>query len=43
MRHPNKPGRIVVPMHSGKVVKPGTLRGILDDAGLSMSDLTKLL
>ena len=35
--------RAVVPVHAGKIVKPGTLSGILDDADLSSEDLTQLL
>jgi len=33
--------RVVVPNH--KAVKPGTLRGILDSAKLSVEDLLRLL
>ena len=34
--------RVIVPMHSGDL-KPGTLKAILDAAGLSAADLRDLL
>lgn len=34
--HDNR--RIVIPMHGGKDLKPGTLRGIINDMGLSVED-----
>jgi predicted RNA binding protein YcfA (HicA-like mRNA interferase family) len=34
--------RVVVPMHSGDL-KPGTLKAILEAAGLSVDDLSDLL
>ena len=41
--HPQSRKRVVVPLHTGKIVKPGTLSGILDDAGLSTEELLSLL
>jgi len=35
--------RIVVPMHAKKILKPKTLASILDDMGLTIDDLGKLL
>jgi len=35
--------RISVPVHRGRPLPTGTLAGILGDAGLSASDLRKLL
>ncbi len=35
--------RIVVPLHAGKILKPKTLSGILDDMGLTLDDVRKLL
>ncbi|HIQ01045.1 MAG TPA: addiction module toxin, HicA family [Anaerolineales bacterium] len=32
-----------VPVHKGKILKPGTLRGILRLAGLSVTELEELL
>jgi len=40
----NSEGRFtVVPAHSGKDVPPGTLRRIIRDAGLSVTDFIALL
>jgi len=33
-RHPVKAGRLVVPIHQGQDVRPGTLHAILKAAGL---------
>jgi predicted RNA binding protein YcfA (HicA-like mRNA interferase family) len=41
--HTQSRKRVVVPVHTGKIVKPGTLSGILDDAGLSTEELISLL
>jgi predicted RNA binding protein YcfA (HicA-like mRNA interferase family) len=41
--HPQNRRRVTVPVHAGKIVKPGTLKGILDDAGLSVEELIPLL
>ena len=41
--HSQSRKRTVVPVHAGKIVKPGTLGGILDDAGLSVEEFTSLL
>jgi len=30
-------------MHAGKTIKPKTLAGILDDLGVGLADLSKLL
>ena len=35
--------RVVVPVHPGKALKIGTLKGILDDVGLSKEELYELL
>jgi predicted RNA binding protein YcfA (HicA-like mRNA interferase family) len=35
--------RVVIPMHGSKDLKPGTLRAIINDIGLSVEDfITKL-
>ena len=39
----NRGTRIVVPVHSGKDVKPGLVRAIVKEAGLSREDFLKLL
>lgn len=43
LHHPNRSGKVTVAVHAGKVVKPGTLRGILEQAGLSAERLKELL
>ena len=34
--------RIVIPMHKGKDLKPGTLRGIIGDLGISVEEFARL-
>jgi predicted RNA binding protein YcfA (HicA-like mRNA interferase family) len=43
LRHPTKPGRVVVPRHRGKTLKPGTIDGIIEDAGLTVDEFRRLL
>ena len=43
LAHPDKPGRVTVAVHPGTVIKAGTLRGILDQAGMTVDDLLELL
>ena len=43
LRHPERPGRAVVPFHRGKVVPPKTLTNILREAGLTVDELRDLL
>jgi predicted RNA binding protein YcfA (HicA-like mRNA interferase family) len=35
--------RIVIPMHGAKDLKPGTLRGIINDMGLTVEEFTDKL
>jgi predicted RNA binding protein YcfA (HicA-like mRNA interferase family) len=42
LRHPDGRGT-TVPVHQGRDVAKGTLRGILDDVGLTVDDLPRLL
>jgi predicted RNA binding protein YcfA (HicA-like mRNA interferase family) len=35
--------RLVVPVHKGRDLKPGTLRGLIDDMGLSVDEFAKML
>ena len=42
MRHPDGRGT-TVPVHPGRDVAKGTLRGILSDAGMTVEDLRRLL
>lgn len=34
--------RVVIPMHSGQGLKPKTLRGIIEDLGITADELEKL-
>ena len=34
LKHPTKPGKVTVPMHSGRDIPPGTLNSIKKQAGL---------
>ena len=42
LRHPDGRGT-TVPVHPGRDLAKGTLRGILDDVGLTAKDLRRLL
>jgi predicted RNA binding protein YcfA (HicA-like mRNA interferase family) len=42
-KHPEKPGFAEVPFHRGRTLKPGTLRSILRQAGLSRDQFVRLL
>lgn len=42
MRHPDGRGT-TVPVHPGRDIAKGTLRGILADAGLTVAEFQKLL
>jgi len=35
--------RVVIPMHSGKTLKPKTLAGIVQDMGISLDEFRALL
>jgi len=41
--HKEKKLRIVIPIHKGKDIKPKTLKGIIDDIGLSVDEFRGLL
>ena len=43
LKHPTKPGRVVVARHAGTIVKPKTLSSMLDEAGLTAEALRDLL
>ena len=34
--------RLVVPVHKGRDLKPGTLRGLIDDMGLSVEEFAAM-
>ena len=43
-KHPNFPEkRVTIPIHGGETLAPKTLKSILEQAGLSVEELTKLL
>ena len=35
--------RIVIPVHKGRDLKPGTIRGLIDDMGLSVEEFVAML
>lgn len=37
---PSDKRRVVIPMHGSKDLKPGTLRGIIHDMGLTVEEFT---
>ncbi len=41
--HLEKKLRIVIPIHPGKDIKPKTLKGIIDDMGMTMDEFKELL
>ena len=43
LRRPEGGGRVTVPVHGGETLKPGTLRSILRQAGLTVEEFTALL
>ncbi|MDO8669895.1 MAG: type II toxin-antitoxin system HicA family toxin [Dehalococcoidia bacterium] len=43
LQHDVKAGHVVVPVHSGRILKTGLLSSLLEDAGLSPEDLRRLL
>jgi predicted RNA binding protein YcfA (HicA-like mRNA interferase family) len=43
LEHPTKSGLVVIPAHTGRTIRLGTLANVLEDAGLSVEDLRRLL
>ncbi|MFZ5517470.1 MAG: type II toxin-antitoxin system HicA family toxin [Candidatus Zhuqueibacterota bacterium] len=41
--HPEKKFRVVIPIHSGKDIKPKTLKGIISDIGVTLEEFKELL
>lgn len=35
--------RLVIPVHKGRDLKPGTLRGLIDDMGLTVQEFAAML
>lgn len=40
---PSDQRRVVIPIHKGRDLKPGTLRGIIDDKDLTVAEFNSLL
>jgi predicted RNA binding protein YcfA (HicA-like mRNA interferase family) len=43
LHHKSGPGRVVVPIHTGAILKPKTLLSILDQAGIDVEQFRGLL
>ncbi len=43
LKHPNRPGRVTIPVHAGEILEPKTLASILDQAGIELDDFVKVL
>lgn len=43
LRHSEKSGKVIIPMHRGKTLKLGTLASILDDAELTPDEFRRIL
>jgi predicted RNA binding protein YcfA (HicA-like mRNA interferase family) len=43
LHHPDREIKVTAALHAGAIVKPGTLKGILDQAGLTGDEFVKLL
>lgn len=43
LQHATKRGTVTVPMHAGRTLKRGTLRQVLNQAGLSLDQFRRLL
>lgn len=43
LRHPERAGRVTIAYHRGDILNPKTLSSALDQAGLSVEELRKLL
>ena len=42
LAHPERTTRVTVSVHARQIVKPGTLRGVLEQAGLTVDELVEL-
>lgn len=43
LKHPDRPGRVTVPVHAGEILKPKALATILDQAGIELDEFVKML
>ncbi len=43
LKHPDRGGRVTVPLHAGETIGPKLLRSILHQAGLTMDEFLSVL
>jgi predicted RNA binding protein YcfA (HicA-like mRNA interferase family) len=43
LKHPDRSGRVTVPLHAGETIGPGLLRSILNQAGITADELRAVL
>lgn len=43
LRHPERGGRVTVPVHAGKILGPGLTQAILNQTGLDPDELRRIL
>lgn len=43
IRHPQRGGRVTIPVHAGKVLGPGLTQAILKQAGVEADELRRVL
>ena len=43
LKHPERPGRVTIPIHAGETIGPGLLASILKQAGLSVEQFRSAL
>jgi len=43
LKHPDRPGRVTIPIHAGETIGPRLLGSILTQAGLSVDELRPAL
>ncbi len=43
LKHPERPGRVTVPLHAGEIIGPRLLYSILAQAGLTVDDFRSAL
>jgi predicted RNA binding protein YcfA (HicA-like mRNA interferase family) len=43
LKHPERSGRVTVPLHAGETIGPGLLRSVLNQAGITAEELRSVL
>ena len=43
LKHPDRPGRVTIPVHAGETIGPRLLASILSQAGLSVDEFRSAL